>query len=218
MKKTLVFLLIGIFAMPAISADVSERMDCTEMQARINQLSAMETLDEAQSSELSNLQSQYRSNCSKSASGRRTSASSRVATATATAATNENTVQVVETVIITSQSVLNDYLAERKNLCEGLKTDMDTLTAAGVSSTELQPLQSQYNNDCNNIDKSKIVEIDAVTAAANVASGLCTDGSKPNQFGCCEGETFKDMGNLVFACCPDDGGECYPPITSGDAI
>lgn len=218
MKKTLVFLLIGIFAMPAISADVSERMDCTEMQARINQLSAMETLDEAQSSELSSLQSQYRSNCSKSASGRRTSASSRVATATATAATNENTVQVVETVIITSQSVLNDYLADRKSLCEGLKTDMDTLTAAGVGSTELQPLQSQYNNDCSNIDKSKIVEVDAVTAAANVAAGLCTDGSKPNQFGCCEGETFKDMGNLVFACCPDDGGECYPPITSGDAI
>ncbi len=63
-----------------------------------------------------------------------------------------------------------------------------------------------------------VVQISPEEAEANIKAGLCADGSKPNRFGCCEGETFKDMGNLVFACCPDDGGECYPPINSGSLL
>ncbi|MBR5625229.1 MAG: hypothetical protein IKW67_00400 [Alphaproteobacteria bacterium] len=50
---------------------------------------------------------------------------------------------------------------------------------------------------------------------ANLDAGLCADGTKPNKFGCCTDEIFKDMGNAVFACCPKDGGkdmECFPPI------
>lgn len=46
----------------------------------------------------------------------------------------------------------------------------------------------------------------------NLESGLCVDGTKPNRFGCCGDEIFKDMGNTVFACCPKSGGDCYPPI------
>lgn len=46
----------------------------------------------------------------------------------------------------------------------------------------------------------------------NLESGLCADGTKPNRFGCCGDEIFKDMGNTVFACCPKSGGDCYPPI------
>lgn len=49
--------------------------------------------------------------------------------------------------------------------------------------------------------------------AANLANGLCGDGAKPNKFGCCDGEKFKDLGNLKFACCPKEGdGECHAPI------
>ncbi len=47
---------------------------------------------------------------------------------------------------------------------------------------------------------------------ANLDAGLCADGTKPNKFGCCTGEVFKDMGNTVFACCPKSGGDCFPPI------
>lgn len=46
----------------------------------------------------------------------------------------------------------------------------------------------------------------------NLAAGLCADGTKPNKFGCCGDEVFKDMGNTVFACCPKSGGDCFPPI------
>lgn len=213
LKKSLsvIFAVCAVF--PVYAADVSERTDCSSIQARMNELSAITNPTEQQSEELTQLQTQYRNSCSKTASSRRTSG--RVSTATATATTNTQDV-IVETVVVTAKSVLDDYISKRQNLCDNLKNNISTLSDAGTSDTDLKPLQNQYTKDCSDIDKSTVVEVDAETAAANVAAGLCTDGSKPNQFGCCEGETFKDMGNLVFACCPDDGGDCYPPITSGD--
>lgn len=217
MKNIFVLLFVGAFSVSAFAADVSERVDCTEIQSKISALAAIENPDETQKIELTQLQSEYRSNCSKPASGRRTSATARVSTAAA-AATNVAPAPIVETVIVTAQSVLTEYLSGRQSLCDELNNDIETLTSNGASDAELKPLNNQYDKDCKDIDKSEIVEVDAETAAANVAAGLCTDGSKPNQFGCCEGETFKDIGNLVFACCPDDGGKCYPPINSGDAI
>lgn len=48
--------------------------------------------------------------------------------------------------------------------------------------------------------------------AENLAAGLCADGKKTNKFGCCGDAKFKDLGNLNFACCPADGGECVAPI------
>ena len=56
-------------------------------------------------------------------------------------------------------------------------------------------------------------ELTAEQIDANLAAGLCADGAKPNKFGCCADEIFKDMGNAVFACCPKSGGDCFPPIT-----
>ena len=56
-------------------------------------------------------------------------------------------------------------------------------------------------------------EMTAEQIDANLAAGLCADGAKPNKFGCCADEIFKDMGNAVFACCPKSGGDCFPPIT-----
>lgn len=55
-------------------------------------------------------------------------------------------------------------------------------------------------------------EIDA-ELASNLAKGLCPDGAKPNKFGCCDGEKFKDLGNLKFACCSkEDESKCHNPI------
>jgi len=46
----------------------------------------------------------------------------------------------------------------------------------------------------------------------NRAKGLCDDGAKPNQYGCCDGEVFKQVEHLDFACCPKDGdGDCVAP-------
>lgn len=213
------FCLFAVFGPVAVSAaDVSERADCTTIQARINELTAIEAPTDAQSAELTQLQTQYRANCARSASGRRTASAGRASVATVAATPVATATTAVETVIVTTASTLNEYLTSRQNLCDELKSDIDTFVANGASDAEIEPLQNQYDADCTDIDKSETVEIDAETAARNVESGLCEDGSKPNQFGCCEGETFTDMGNLVFACCPDDGGTCFPPINSGNAI
>ena len=40
----------------------------------------------------------------------------------------------------------------------------------------------------------------------------CEDGSAPDTNGCCVGETYTDMGEAGFNCCPDTGGDCFPPI------
>jgi hypothetical protein len=40
----------------------------------------------------------------------------------------------------------------------------------------------------------------------------CDDGSAPDANGCCVGETYTDMGEEGFNCCPDAGGDCFPPI------
>lgn len=41
---------------------------------------------------------------------------------------------------------------------------------------------------------------------------LCLDGATPDKHGCCEGELYTDMGDLGFNCCPESGGDCFPPI------
>ncbi len=51
----------------------------------------------------------------------------------------------------------------------------------------------------------------AARIAANIAAGLCPDGTSANKYGCCDGERFKDTGGLVFKCCPKDGGDCVDP-------
>lgn len=46
----------------------------------------------------------------------------------------------------------------------------------------------------------------------NRAKGLCDDGVKPNRYGCCAGEKFKEISQMKFACCPKTGdGECTEP-------
>lgn len=65
-------------------------------------------------------------------------------------------------------------------------------------------------------------EIAAEEAAAEAArqaqikenreKGLCDDGEKPNQYGCCAGEVFKQVEHLNFACCPKEGESgCVTP-------
>ena len=40
----------------------------------------------------------------------------------------------------------------------------------------------------------------------------CDDGLAPDANGCCPGETFTDLGDDGWNCCPDAGGDCFPPI------
>lgn len=40
----------------------------------------------------------------------------------------------------------------------------------------------------------------------------CEDGLAPDANGCCTGEIYTDMGDQGFNCCPETGGDCFPPI------
>jgi len=44
------------------------------------------------------------------------------------------------------------------------------------------------------------------------AALTCDGGSAPDKNGCCPGETYTDMGDAGMNCCPDSGGDCFPPI------
>lgn len=48
--------------------------------------------------------------------------------------------------------------------------------------------------------------------ALEVGEMLCKDNATPDANGCCPGESFVDMGAEGFNCCPDAGGDCFPPI------
>ena len=40
----------------------------------------------------------------------------------------------------------------------------------------------------------------------------CEGGALPDEYGCCPGEIYTDMGEQGFNCCPEDGIDCFPPI------
>lgn len=41
---------------------------------------------------------------------------------------------------------------------------------------------------------------------------MCKDNATPDKNGCCPGETYTYMDELGWNCCPDTGGDCFPPI------
>ena len=235
MKKFTAIFTACLIGMPVFGADsgVAARMDCTDIQARISELSAIENPDDATTNELTQLQASYRSNCAPSAAGRRTSG--RAAALSYTGRSASNTTGGTSGTDSTTQSALtvdyalNQFLMELQGVCRNFSANIATLTRGGATTEDLQPLIDQYHINClgeqvasttddagdtsGDADDTNVVAVDPAVVAENVAAGLCPDGSKPNKFGCCAGETFKDIGNLEFACCPEDGNECYPPIT-----
>ena len=43
-------------------------------------------------------------------------------------------------------------------------------------------------------------------------SAMCSGDVEPDKYGCCPGEVYTDMADLGYNCCPEDGGDCYPPL------
>ena len=122
--------------------------------------------------------------------------------------------------------------------CAALNTQIEQLTAADPEDSRLKDLSATYRSQCMarsvaprrtsgrraampvaQPDLGDDVELDVAADAAvdvptaPVGNGPCPDGAAPNSFGCCAGERFTNMGNLMFACCPKSGdGECYSPL------
>ena len=88
-----------------------------------------------------------------------------------------------------------------------------TNSPAKEAEAEIEKLQTQYDKMCVVAVQEPATEPLTPEQIQDLrANGLCPDESKPNKFGCCDGETFKDVGNMEFKCCPNDGGECLPLV------
>ena len=201
---------VGMFlAGTAMAADVVERTSCSDVKARMDELAASADLSEDDAALLADLRATYRRDCSARAGARatRTIAAKRLPTTSAISASSSvNAASDVSDAAPVAESCSNP---DSHGCCPG--EDFVNMGDLGLycctADACFPPMEVQV------AQPEKTAEEIAEEQNANLANGLCKDGTKPNKFGCCAGEKFKDMGNLVFACCPDDGGDCYPPIT-----
>jgi type IV secretory pathway VirB10-like protein len=81
----------------------------------------------------------------------------------------------------------------------------DGKATVGSKAYNEQVLGLNYNKDGTIKDAFKPAEKPAPVLT-------CLDGTTPDANGCCAGETYTDMGNQGFNCCPAGGGDCFPPI------
>lgn len=190
----------SVMADEEVVAGVVDRMTCADIQERISELSSEEEPDDSVLEEIAKLKADYRRSCTKSAGGRRTAAASRViveATDDEEYIDDEEPVEDIEEV------------AEEEVVQEVKKPKKKTKKQSDESET-------QQSDDVDSGESAQETEEDLKAQLeqelANLNSGLCADGAKPNKYGCCGDEIFKDMGNMVFACCPKSGGDCFPPI------
>ena len=207
----------------AVADDVKlvERKSCEQIKLEIAALKAIESPSAEEQAELKQLSSQQRANCGVKSNGRRTIPRAQVPT--------------VEHVVVTSikSDALTEYMNAKKLNCEKLNSEIAKLGSDASSVDIMTEMQRIYDMDCTEkkapeVAPAPVVEQPSVpqktdeewAAAfyANIAACLCGDGTKPNRFGCCTDEIFKDLGNSVFACCPKNMSAddiCFPPIKKG---
>ncbi len=176
---------------------VVDRMTCAEIQERITELSAEEEPDDYTLEEIAKLKGDLRRSCTKSAGGRRSAAASRVIVETSAVESDEYEEPVMEDIEEEAEEVVEKPKPKKKKAKKQQIEEpvIEEETVVEEDSESEEAAKEKLNKEL-----------------ANLNSGLCIDGSVPNRFGCCGDELFKDLGNMVFACCPKDGGDCFPPI------
>ena len=164
---------------------VVERMSCLDINTKITELSCIEEPDDDTIIELEKLKSDYRRKCMKSAGGRKTAAQGR--------------------------SVINNDPIEETEVVEEVAEE-ENVEQKSVETTKQQPKKQAKKENSSGGVPATAEEVKMFEELMNLEMGLCSDGTKPNKFGCCTDEIFKDLGNNVYACCPKTGGDCYPPL------
>lgn len=165
---------------------VVERMSCLDINTKISELSAKEEPDDDTIIELEKLKSDYRRKCMKSAGGRKTAAQGR--------------------------SVINNDPIEETEVVEGVAEETTEVEQVTVKEPDAKPKEQNKKENSSGGVPATAEEVKMFEELMNLEMGLCSDGTKPNKFGCCTDEIFKDLGNNVYACCPKTGGDCYPPL------
>ena len=102
--------------------------------------------------------------------------------------------------------------AKQKAVFENQQQQMETKTPQGSQAYNEQVLGLKYNEDGSIQNPFKKSSSSAPAPAQNISVVTCDGGANPDANGCCPGETYTDMGEQGFNCCPDAGGDCFPPI------
>ena len=85
----------------------------------------------------------------------------------------------------------------------------------GNNDSRTDEQQAAYEQDILGIvrDEEGLITNPYEKPAAEADPALtCLDGTLPDANGCCTGEIYTDMGDQGFNCCPETGGDCFPPI------
>ena len=92
------------------------------------------------------------------------------------------------------------------------KNSIAYISDQGQQAYNEQVLGLTYDEETGAIENpfTKTEEAPVVEATESILT--CEDGSLPDGNGCCAGEIYTDMGEQGFNCCPQSGGDCFPPI------
>ena len=90
----------------------------------------------------------------------------------------------------------------------------------GTAGNQTTQQQQAYNKDILGLtyDDSGAIQNPFIETATEEEAAVtetvitCPDGGAPDANGCCAGEIYTDMGEQGFNCCPESGGDCFPPI------
>lgn len=222
MKLSILLLcVLSAFAVPAFADEdvkIVERKTCEQIKTEIDNLKAKGTLSDEEQAELKQLNSQQRASCGTKGAGRRSIPRAQPNLAQSGAAPESKPGVVSD--------ALTEYMNNKKSNCEKLNSEIEKITSDSSKADVVAEMQRVYDMDCTTpkepdvapqdsgpVQPEKTDEEWAAEFNANLAAGLCGDGTKPNRYGCCTDEVFKDLGADGFACCPkNDDSLCFPPI------
>ena len=103
------------------------------------------------------------------------------------------------------------YDAYRKDQEQQYQNKIQELGGKGSQAFNEQILGIQYNDD-GTVQNPYASAPEPAPEAAAADVLLCLDGTEPDANGCCTGEIYTDMGEQGFNCCPETGGDCFPPM------
>lgn len=107
-----------------------------------------------------------------------------------------------------------------KNQVDTFKNTYNNSTSTVPGSTSLTGINGSksYNEDIlgltydGDVIQNPFVSTETATTETTGNVITCEGGVLPDEFGCCPGEVYTDMGEQGFNCCPEGGGDCFPPI------
>lgn len=72
----------------------------------------------------------------------------------------------------------------------------------------------EYETDVPYSGAETVETVETTEYVSEVSESLptCPDGAAADANGCCPGEIYTDMGVAGFNCCPENGGDCFPPL------